>query len=236
MSYQNPQVNQSYRSMRFQSNSFNHHLILIILVLVMSDHYFNVHRFQEIRQICFLLLYHPNNVICVDTSICTSKPCTSLGLLFEQVVCVVLFPLFLNPFLFLLLGLWEFAPHFIDNNSFLFLFLFPQLFLFLHNLTLDLLIFKLLLLLKLDKVIFKSIHEGLNVFIWSQLTTVTNLLSAEWALLFTQSIVGFNAVVTETMQTAFVNNWIVYHFLTNWTCQILGNTSHKILAYHVVQN
>jgi hypothetical protein len=54
----------------------------------------------------------------------------------------------------------------------------------LHDLALDFLVFKLFLLLKLDEIILEGVHQGLNVFVRTELATVANLFSAERAFLF----------------------------------------------------
>jgi hypothetical protein len=174
-------------------------------------------------------------MVCVHASISSTKPSTTFRFLLEQIVCIILFPLFLHSFFLFFLSLREFPPHFIDYNSLLLLLFLSKLLLLLHYLSLYFLIFEFLLFLQLNEIIFESVHKSLNIFVRSKLPTVSNLFSTKRAFFFAKTIVRFNTIITETMQATFVNHWIVNHFLANWACQIFSNTSHKVLAYHIMQ-
>lgn len=168
--------------MCLQPYAFNHHLILVVLLLIMSNDQLDIDWLQEIRKIGFLFLNHPNDMIRIHTTVCATEPGATLGLLLQQSTCLL--PLFCESLLLLFLCFSELPPHLIYYDTLLLLFAFPQLFLLLHDLALDFLVFKLFLLLKLDEIIFEGVHQGLDVFVRSELATVTNLFSAERAFLF----------------------------------------------------
>jgi hypothetical protein len=165
-------------------------------------------------------------MIRVHTTVRATEPGATLGLLLQQ--CTCLFPLFREPLLLLFLSFSELPPHLINYDALLLFFALPELLLLLHDLPLDFLVLKLFLLLELDEVIFEGVHEGLNVFVRTELATVAYLFSTEWAFLFAQTVVGLNTVVAETMEAALVDDRIIDHFLTDRASQILCNTSNEI--------
>jgi hypothetical protein len=105
----------------------------------------------------------------------------------------------------------------------------------LHDLALDFLVFKLFLLLKLDEIIFERVHQGLNVFVRTELATVTNLFSTKRALFFAKTVVRLDTVVAEAMETTLVDDRIIDHFLTDGASQILCNTTNEICADVIVK-
>lgn len=172
-------------------------------------------------------------MICIHTTICTTESCATLRLLLQQ--CTCLLPLLSEPFLLLFLCLCELSSHLINYDALLLLLALSELFLLLHYLALDFLVFKLFLLLKLDEIIFEGVHEGLNIFVRSQLPTVANLFSAERAFFFAQTIIRLNTVVAKTMETALVDDRITDHFLTDGASQILCNTTNEICTDVIVE-
>jgi hypothetical protein len=148
----------------------------------MSNDQLDIDRLQEVRKIGFFFLNHPNDMIRVHTTVRATEPGATLGLLLQQ--CTCLLPLFCEPLLLLFLCFSEFPPHLINYDTLLLLLALPELFLLLHDLALDFLVFKLFLLLKLDEIILEGVHQGLNVFVRTELATVANLFSAERAFLF----------------------------------------------------
>ena len=219
--------------MRLQPYAFNHHLILVILLLIMSNDQLDVDWLQEIRKIGLLFLNHPNDMICVYTAVRATEPGATLGLLLQQ--CTCLLPFFREPLLLLFLSFSELPPHLINNDALLLLFALPELLLLLHDLPLDFLVLKLFLLLELDEIIFESVHEGLNIFVRTELATVAYLFSTERAFLFPQTVVGLNTVVAKTMEAALVDDRIIDHFLTDGASQILCNATNEIGADVIVE-
>lgn len=219
--------------MRLQPYAFNHHLILVILLLIMSNDQLDVDWLQEIRKIGLLFFNHPNYMIRVHATVRATKPGATLGLLLQQ--CTCLLPLFREPLFFLFLCFGELPPHLINYDTLLLLFALPELFLLLHYLALYFLVLKLFLLLKLDEVIFEGVHEGLNVFVRTELATVAYLFSTERAFFFAQTIVRLNTVVAETMEAALVDDRIIDHFLTDRASQIFCNTTYEICADVIVE-
>ena len=126
--------------------------------------------------------------------------------------------------------------HLITHQLFLFILLFLQSFLFKNHLPLNLRIFKILLSLQLPEFFRKMVKQRGDILIGSQLPPVCYDNSTKWAFFLALTIVSFNTVGTESMYALLVLHRIVYHLLTNGTCQSFLNPTNEILSYHIVKS
>jgi len=221
--------------MRLEPNSLYHHLVRVVLLLVVRDDYLNINRLKQIWQVCLLLLDHPYDMISVDAAVGPAEARASFGLLFDRHEPLLLLLLLYSLLLFFLC-LSELAPHLVDEDSFLLFLSVSQLLLLLDDLSSYLCVLELLLLLELNEVILKRVHESLDVLVRSQLATVADLLATEWALLFAEAVVGLDASVAEAVQATLVYDWVIYHLLADWASQVFGDAAHEVLTDHVVKH
>jgi len=126
--------------------------------------------------------------------------------------------------------------HLISHQFFLFILLFLQSFLFKNHLSLYFSIFKIFLSLQFPKFFCQMIKKCSNIFIRPQLPPICDHHPTKWTFFFTLAIIRFNTIGTKSMNTLFILNRIVHHFLTNWTCQCFLHSTYKILSNHIMQS
>ena len=90
----------------------------------------------------------------------------------------------------------------------------PLVLLHQHSLP-NLQILQFLLLLNLSEIIFQMLHQCSDVLINSQLSPIAYSNSTKWTLFLSQSVIRLNTLAAKSMQTLFVNNWLLHHALTN---------------------
>jgi hypothetical protein len=71
------------------------------------------------------------------------------------------------------------------------------------------------------------IHQRTNIFVWPELSAISDGNSAEGTLFFALSVVGFDAVGAESVEAAFVNHRAADHFLANGTSEIFHHALNK---------
>ena len=133
-----------------------------------------------------------------------------------------------------LTSLIKFSARLICNHLLLLVFSVFKLLLVIDHLAFDVQILKFFHSIELLELLSKVTHQGRNVLIRSQLTSITNRNTTKWTFFLALSIVSLDTVGAESMQTGLVNDRVCDHLLANWTGQVLHYTSNEVSADCIV--